>query len=64
MEGWGWNETYLVRSFLSYNSAFEIVWGSQYMTQRHQDQILRAFPEQSQYVDRAGAALWLRRTAG
>jgi SAM-dependent methyltransferase/predicted O-methyltransferase YrrM len=63
MEGWGWNETYLVRSFLSYNSAFEVVWGSQYMTQRHPQRVLRAFPEQAQYVERAGAALWIRRTA-
>lgn len=63
MEGWGWNEAYLVRSFLSYNSAFEIVWGSQYMTQRHPESILRAFPEQARYAERAGAALWIRRTA-
>jgi SAM-dependent methyltransferase/predicted O-methyltransferase YrrM len=63
MEGWGWNETYLVRSFLSYNSAFEVVWGAQYMTQRHPESVRRAFPEQSRYEDRAGAALWLRRTA-
>jgi hypothetical protein len=52
----------LVRSFLSYNSAFEIVWGSQYMTQRHPDCLLHAFPEQARYEDRAGAALWIRRT--
>jgi SAM-dependent methyltransferase/predicted O-methyltransferase YrrM len=62
MEGWGWNESYLVRSFLSYNSAFEIVWGSQYMTQRHPENILQAFPQQAKYTDRAGAALWIRRT--
>jgi SAM-dependent methyltransferase len=62
MDGWGWNESYLVRSFLSYNSAFEIVWGSQYMTQRHAQNVLRAFPGQVQYTDRAGGALWIRRT--
>jgi SAM-dependent methyltransferase/predicted O-methyltransferase YrrM len=60
-EGWGWNESYLVRSFLSYNNAFEIVWGSQYMTQRHPESVLRAFPDQARYQDRAGAALWIRR---
>jgi SAM-dependent methyltransferase/predicted O-methyltransferase YrrM len=62
-EGWGWNESYLVRSFLSYNSAFEIVWGSQYMAQYHPQSILRAFPEQARYAERAGAALWIRRVA-
>ncbi len=61
LEGWGWNESYLVRSFLSYNSAFEVVWGSQYMIQRHRDSVRRAFPEQAGYEDRAGAALWIRR---
>jgi SAM-dependent methyltransferase len=59
--GWGWNEVYLVRSFLSYNSAFEIVWGSQFMLQRHHDAVLRAFPGQAGYEHRGGAALWLRR---
>jgi SAM-dependent methyltransferase/predicted O-methyltransferase YrrM len=61
MEGWGWNESYLVRSFLSYNSAFEVVWGSQYMVQHHPESVQRAFPDQEKYVDRAGAALWIRR---
>ncbi len=60
-EGWGWNESYLVRSFLSYNNAFEIVWGSQYMLQRHFDEVGRAFPGFRRYVDRAGGALWIRR---
>jgi predicted O-methyltransferase YrrM len=59
--GWGWNEIYLVRSFLSYNSAFEVVWGAQYMLQNHPEAVVAAFPEQIQYQDRGGAALWLRR---
>jgi hypothetical protein len=61
MEGWGWNESYLVRSFLSYNNAFEVVWGSQYTTQLHPQNVLRAFPQEIEYHDRAGAALWIRR---
>jgi 2-polyprenyl-3-methyl-5-hydroxy-6-metoxy-1,4-benzoquinol methylase/predicted O-methyltransferase YrrM len=60
-EGWGWNESYLVRSFLSYNGAFEVVWGSQYMSLFHPDKLTAAFPEHPRYADRAGAALWLRR---
>jgi SAM-dependent methyltransferase/predicted O-methyltransferase YrrM len=64
MEGWGWNESYLVRSFLSYNSAFEVVWGSQYMIQRHPDSLQRAFPDLSKYTARGGAALWIRRKIG
>lgn len=61
MEGWGWNEAYLVRSFLSYNSAFEVVWGAQFMLGRHPEAVLRAFPGQQEYAERGGAALWLRR---
>jgi hypothetical protein len=63
MDGWGWNESYLVRSFLSYNNAFEIIWDSQYMLQNHRESVLRAFPEFSQYADRAGVSLWIRRTS-
>jgi SAM-dependent methyltransferase len=62
MGGWGWNEIYLVRSFLSYNSAFEIVWGAQFMLQRHHGSVLKAFPGQREYEHRGGAALWLRRS--
>jgi SAM-dependent methyltransferase len=62
MHGWGWNETYLVRSFLSYNRAFDVVWGTQYMTQHHAQSVIGAFPQQVQYADRGGAALWIRRT--
>jgi SAM-dependent methyltransferase len=60
-EGWGWNESYLVRSFLSYNEAFPVVWGAQYMTARHMPELLAAFPELPRYRERAGAALWMRR---
>ncbi len=44
MAGWGWNEIYLVRSFLSYNNAFEVVWGAQFMLQNHPDAIFGRFP--------------------
>jgi hypothetical protein len=60
-EAWGWNETYLVRSFLSYNAAFEVVWGAQFMLQRHPDVVLATFPGQREYAHRGGASLWMRR---
>ncbi|MDQ6605753.1 MAG: class I SAM-dependent methyltransferase, partial [Actinomycetota bacterium] len=60
MEGWGWNESYLVRAFLSFNSEFEIVWGQQYMLHYQREQLLAAFPDLA--ADTAsGAALWIRR---
>lgn len=59
MEGWGWNEIYLVQAFLSFNSAFEVVWGSQYMLRHHSDVVFDTFPEVE--PARGGAALWIRR---
>jgi hypothetical protein len=50
----GAEQTYVARLFLSYNSEFEVVWRSQYITQRHPDSILRVFREQTRYADRAG----------
>jgi SAM-dependent methyltransferase/predicted O-methyltransferase YrrM len=61
LEGWGWNEIYLVRAFLSFNDAFEVVWGAQYMLNRHPEEVLAAFPGQREYIDRGGGSLWLRR---
>jgi SAM-dependent methyltransferase len=60
MEGWGWNESYLVRSFLTFNDQFEVVWGTQYMLSQHHQEVLRAFPALARYQP-SGAALWLRR---
>ena len=60
MQGWGWNESYLVRAFLQFNLAFEIVWGQQHMLFHHLDELHRAFPALSRY-HASGAALWVRR---
>jgi hypothetical protein len=76
-EGRNWNEIYLVEAFLSFNSAFEIVFGAQWMIQNHRELLLEAFPE---LIDRetnpgplppskrglglsalSGASLWIRR---
>jgi hypothetical protein len=61
MEGWGWNETYLARSFLSFNDTFEIVWGTVYMLIHHLDEVLTAFPGFRNYIAMGGASLWIRR---
>ncbi|MHB8658429.1 MAG: class I SAM-dependent methyltransferase [Solirubrobacteraceae bacterium] len=60
MDGWGWNETYLVRAFLSFNAAFEIVWGQQYMLHHHLQELRSAFPGLERSTP-SGAALWIRR---
>jgi predicted O-methyltransferase YrrM len=62
LEGWGWNETYLVRSFLTFNDAFDIIWGALYMLVNCHGDVLAAFPDSRQsHLAMGGASLWLRR---
>lgn len=44
-EGRAWNETYALRAFLQYNTAFDIVFFTSYLQQRHRDAFLCALPE-------------------
>jgi hypothetical protein len=62
LEGKGWNEMYLVQSFLQFNSAFEICWSTPYMLGHHHDEVIKAFPEFARHGAMAGASLWIRRT--
>jgi predicted O-methyltransferase YrrM len=58
-EGRNWNEQYLVRAFLQFNDAFQIVWASYYMSTRHPEQTAACFPRASTLG--GGGSLWLRR---
>ena len=58
-EGRNWNEQYLVRAFLQYNHAFEVVWASYYMCTRHASETAAVFPRFPKYG--GGGSLWLRR---
>jgi glycosyltransferase involved in cell wall biosynthesis len=60
-EGWGWNEQYLVHSFLLFNSAFDVVFSSRWMIDYHRDQLVAAFPDFPLHESRGGSALWIRR---
>ena len=58
-EGRNWNEQYLVRAFLQYNAAFEVVWASYYMCTRQAERtasVFTRFPTLG-----GGGSLWLRR---
>jgi hypothetical protein len=61
LEGWGWNEIYLIKAFLAYNSAFEVLFGVQWMLQNHPELVDEAFPSFSEHRERGGGALWLQR---
>jgi Methyltransferase domain len=54
-----WNEQYLVRAFLQYNTEFEVIWSSYLMATRYPQQTLRVFPRFSTLG--AGGSLWIRR---
>jgi predicted O-methyltransferase YrrM len=61
LEGWGWNEIYLLKAFLAFNSAFEVLFGVQWMLQNEPYLVDAAVPEYRHYRHRQGAALWVRR---
>lgn len=61
--GRAWNEQYLVRAFLSFNSAFRIVFSVGWMSHYRRDvlgEVLPGYPER--YPD-GGGSLWIQRTA-
>ena len=58
--GMFWNEAYLLRAFLMYNSAFEVVMFNDYLSKCAPDRFKEKFP--SLQGNNRGAGLWLRRT--
>lgn len=64
LDGWGWNELYLVHSFLLFNNAFEIVFSSRWMIEHHREELVAAFPDFPRQEHRGGSALWIRRVGG
>jgi hypothetical protein len=58
-EGRAWNEAYLIRAFLQFNDAFEILLFNSYLGQRHGDLVREIMPR---FMRTTGASLWLRKT--
>jgi predicted O-methyltransferase YrrM len=57
-EGRAWNEDYLVRAFLLFNSAFEVVLFNNYLGKMHADRLRAQMPL---VLENPGGGLWLRR---
>jgi Methyltransferase domain len=58
-DGRNWNEQYVIRAFLQYNTEFQVVWASYLMATRHPAktaEVFRRFPSLG-----AGGSLWIRR---
>ncbi len=57
-EGRAWNEIYLLRAFLQYNNAFEVVLMNTYMEEFHEDFFAEHMPL---CLENPGGSIWLRR---
>lgn len=57
-QGRAWNEAYLVRAFLQFNAAFEILLFGDYLAQQHRARLAELLPLA---VKNPGASLWLRK---
>ena len=53
-----WTEQYLLQSFLTFNSEFEVLMANYYLYHYHQDQLKAVFPNLSSWI---GGSFWLRR---
>jgi SAM-dependent methyltransferase len=60
-EGRGWNEAYIVRAFLEYNDAFEIVLFNDFVAQHARARLERDFPL---WLTNTGGSLWMRKVRG
>lgn len=63
LDGWGWNEQYVVAAFLAFNDAFRVRLGVHYLLLHEPDALRRAAPgfREAEHAARGGAALWLQR---
>ncbi len=59
-DGRAWNETYLLRSFLQYNSVFEILWFNSFVVHQHGEKVKEKWPLSSKEND---CSIWLTKTA-
>jgi hypothetical protein len=59
-QGRAWQETYLLRSFLMFNSAFSVRWFQDFMWHSHRDELTHRWPEMERGP---GGTLWIQREA-
>jgi predicted O-methyltransferase YrrM len=58
--GWAWNEDYLLRAFLSYNTHFEILLFNNWLAHFRADRVLSILPGWSTENGSQNGSLWLR----
>jgi predicted O-methyltransferase YrrM len=57
-QGYAWNEAYLLRAFLTFNSAYEIVFYNTFLERFHRERFVRTMPL---CLKDEGGSIWLRR---
>jgi predicted O-methyltransferase YrrM len=60
LEGRSWNEDYLLRAFLQYNGAFDILLFNNYLGHRQSEVMREVMPK---FMANDGGSLWLQRTS-
>jgi hypothetical protein len=59
-----WNEQYLLQSFLTYNSRFEVLWPGNYMALKYPEAVGEVFPElrvmREHYPSSEPSSFWMR----
>jgi predicted O-methyltransferase YrrM len=55
-----WNEQYVLQTFLSFNTTFEVLWAGRWMHIKHPDVLMKAFP--SYKTGASPGSFWFRRT--
>jgi hypothetical protein len=61
MSGRGWNEQYVVQSFLAFNDRFEVLLGVAWMANFHPETLAAAIPGWGDATRVGGGSLWIRR---
>lgn len=57
---WFWNEQYLLRAFLAFNNAFEVLLCNSFLGLKHQDALKKTFPNSPWWE--CGGSFWMRKT--
>lgn len=60
VQGYAWNEAYILRAFLQYNEAFEVMLFNNYLVERHPMEVAKLVPRLSRVQS---CSLWLRKVA-
>jgi hypothetical protein len=53
-----WSEQYLLQAFLAFNTSFEVLWASSYLSLKEPELLAEAFPSWPGSYERLPARLW------